>query len=83
MVQKSDEQPVEFGRIYHYVQGFSTISGGFLAEFLKHQQYLVVGFNPSEKCWSNGKSSPNRSENKNISNHHLGICLAQKTCPVF
>ena len=26
--------------------------------------FLVGGFNPSEKYWSNGKSSPNRGENK-------------------
>ena len=29
--------------IYHYVQGFSTISGGYIAGFLKHQQYQKMG----------------------------------------
>ena len=33
---------------------------------------LVGGFNPSEKYESNGKSSPNRGENKKcLSCHHL------------
>ena len=29
------------------------------------ENYLVGGFNPSEKYSSNGKSSPNSGENKN------------------
>ena len=29
---------VEVGSLSHYLQGFSTIPGGFLAGFLNHQQ---------------------------------------------
>ena len=36
----------------------------------KRTRGLVGGFNPFEKYWSNWKSSPNGSENKNLWNHH-------------
>jgi len=35
-----------------------------LDPFSNHYYHLVGGFNPSEKYWSNQKSSPNRGENK-------------------
>ena len=35
---KKSGEPVEVGSLSHYLQGFSTIPGGFLAGFLNHQQ---------------------------------------------
>ena len=34
--------PVEVASLSHYLQGFSTIPGGFLAGFLNHQPYDVI-----------------------------------------
>ena len=35
-----------------------------IAGLMKGNQWLVGGFNPSEKHWSKLESSPNRGENK-------------------
>ena len=51
-----------------------------LDPFSNHYYHLVGGFNPSEKYWSNQKSSPNRGENKkyvNMWNHHPVMYLMQ------
>ena len=37
--------------------------------------YLVGGFNPFEKYWSNWIISPGRGENKNVWNHHPVIFI--------
>ena len=42
MVQKFRRSPVEVGSLSQYLQGFSTIPGGFLAGFLNHQQDLSL-----------------------------------------
>ena len=34
--------PQLISSLSHYLQGFSTMSGGFLAGFLNHQQYVLV-----------------------------------------
>ena len=46
MVQFSGKHQLRFGSLSHYLQVFSAIPGGFLAGFLKHQQYLVVTLPP-------------------------------------
>ena len=50
----------------------------YTARFSLHKiprSFLVDGFNPFEKCWSNWIISPGRGKNKNIWNHQLVFCV--------